>query len=440
MTSPSSDHTAIGAQRLAIDPAAIRAGEEGDRRRDVLGRAEALQRVHLRHAGDEFLRFAVEEKIGGDRTGRNRIDSDGAAAHFLGHDRRQRFDGRLGRGVDAIGLKLQPDDRGREVDDPAAVAQAPGGLPQRVEGALEVDADLAVEGFVVGLGERGEHHDTGIVDEHVDAAEGGFRGIEHATHGVRIADIGFRGQRLATGLLDLPGEVLGRRGIAGIVDDDGKTVSGEALGNRRADTAGSAGNQCDLAALVGSHCSSPSSAPQRVFDGKKMRLLLERIIVHSSASLSGKGEQTDGQVRCHACVLPRRRASQLHPCRRRYRPAALDRHRCGQAARGPPRRTPAPAHHAPRQPDARRRGLLPALPVDPRRHRGCRRGFCRSQTEGPVARRRARHARPPLRVAKPAVISSDLSRDRILYERRRSAGRSGARRHRLRGARRYARG
>ncbi len=33
-------------------------------------------------------------------------------------------------------------------------------------------------------------HDAGIVDQHVDAAEGRFGGVEHAAHGVRIADVG----------------------------------------------------------------------------------------------------------------------------------------------------------------------------------------------------------------------------------------------------------
>ena len=39
------NHAAIGAQHLAVDPGAIGAGEEGDDGGDVLGRAEALQRV-----------------------------------------------------------------------------------------------------------------------------------------------------------------------------------------------------------------------------------------------------------------------------------------------------------------------------------------------------------------------------------------------------------
>jgi hypothetical protein len=37
-------------------------------------------------------------------------------------------------------------------------------------------------------------------------------------------------------------------------------------------------------------------APQRVFDEEKISLFILRIIVHSSASLSGNDEQTDGQI------------------------------------------------------------------------------------------------------------------------------------------------
>ena len=40
-----SDHAAIGAQNLAVDPAAVRAGEKGNRGGDILGHAETLQRV-----------------------------------------------------------------------------------------------------------------------------------------------------------------------------------------------------------------------------------------------------------------------------------------------------------------------------------------------------------------------------------------------------------
>jgi len=48
------------ARSLAVDPAAVRAGKEDGG--DVLRCAEALQRVHLRHALNQLVRFAVEER------------------------------------------------------------------------------------------------------------------------------------------------------------------------------------------------------------------------------------------------------------------------------------------------------------------------------------------------------------------------------------------
>ena len=42
-----SDDPAIGAQRLAVDPDAVRAREEGDRSGDILGLAEPFERGRL---------------------------------------------------------------------------------------------------------------------------------------------------------------------------------------------------------------------------------------------------------------------------------------------------------------------------------------------------------------------------------------------------------
>jgi hypothetical protein len=51
-----SDDSAVGAQRLAVDPGAVGAGEEGDGGGDVRRLAEALQRGELGEAVDDFLR------------------------------------------------------------------------------------------------------------------------------------------------------------------------------------------------------------------------------------------------------------------------------------------------------------------------------------------------------------------------------------------------
>src|SRR5258708_1808137 len=71
---------AVGAQGLAVDPGAIRAGEEGDGVGDVLGPAEALQRGQLGQAVDHRLRFAVEKQLGRRGPRRDAVDGDVAAA------------------------------------------------------------------------------------------------------------------------------------------------------------------------------------------------------------------------------------------------------------------------------------------------------------------------------------------------------------------------
>lgn len=55
-----SDLPPLAPNRLAVDPAAVRAGKEDGG--DVLRCAEALQRVHPRHALNQLVRFAVEER------------------------------------------------------------------------------------------------------------------------------------------------------------------------------------------------------------------------------------------------------------------------------------------------------------------------------------------------------------------------------------------
>src|ERR1700732_3870942 len=50
-----SDDSAVGAQRLAVDPGAVGAGEEGDGGGDVRPLAAALQRGELGEAGRDLL-------------------------------------------------------------------------------------------------------------------------------------------------------------------------------------------------------------------------------------------------------------------------------------------------------------------------------------------------------------------------------------------------
>jgi len=43
-----------------------------------------------------------------------------------------------------------------------------------------------LEGRVIGLGDRRQLHDAGIVHQHIDAAIGRFRRIEHPLHDQRV--------------------------------------------------------------------------------------------------------------------------------------------------------------------------------------------------------------------------------------------------------------
>ena len=108
---------------------------------------------------------------------------------------------------------------------------------------------MRVEGGIVGVGDVCQRHHAGVVDQHVDAAERRDRLGEQAAHVVRLADIGLAHRGEATGLLDLARQRLGGRGALGIVDHDREAVTGETLGDRRADAARGTGDECDLTVL-----------------------------------------------------------------------------------------------------------------------------------------------------------------------------------------------
>ena len=107
-----SDDPAVGPQRLAVDPGAVRAHEEGDDVGDVLGLAESFQRRHLGQPIDRLLRLAVEELFGCGRSGRDGVDGDVPTAKLLGKDAGHSLDRSLGGGIDAIGRLQQADDAG----------------------------------------------------------------------------------------------------------------------------------------------------------------------------------------------------------------------------------------------------------------------------------------------------------------------------------------
>ena len=95
--------------------------------------------------------FALEEQIGCCRSGRHGIHGDFAAAEFFREDICQRFDRRLGGGIDGIACQREADDAAGEVDNASARAQSLRRETKSVEPALYVDCNEAVEQRVVGI-------------------------------------------------------------------------------------------------------------------------------------------------------------------------------------------------------------------------------------------------------------------------------------------------
>src|SRR5258708_19845711 len=101
------DHSAMGAKHLAVDPSAVRAGQERDYCRNVLRRAEALKRIHLRHPVDEFLRFSVEEQIRGGRPRRYGVYRNRLPAQLFGKDPRHSLHRRFPPSLTPLRFYLQ---------------------------------------------------------------------------------------------------------------------------------------------------------------------------------------------------------------------------------------------------------------------------------------------------------------------------------------------
>ena len=96
---------------------------------------------------------------------------------------------------------------------------------------------MLVEQRVRGRGDRGQLHDAGVVDQHVDAAVVVLGGVEHRLDRGRIGDVRLHRARHPAGLRDLFGERLSDVRTARVIDHDREAVFGEALGHRRADAA-----------------------------------------------------------------------------------------------------------------------------------------------------------------------------------------------------------
>jgi uncharacterized oxidoreductase len=253
-----SHQAAVGAQRLAIDPAAVGTDEKGDGGGDVVRCAEPFERRGLAEALDDFLAFTVQEQRGGGRAGRDGVDADVLAAQFLRKDIRHRFDGRLGGAIDRIAGQRQTDHARGKIDDASARAQTRRRFAHRVETAFDVHGKQLVEGGVVGIGQRrqaGRHH-ARVVDQDIDGAEGRFGCIEQCLDRRRIGDVGLHGDGLAAGGRDRVHHGVGVFLFARVIDDDAQAVGGEPPGDGRADAARGARDDGDFVVDIGAHTNS----------------------------------------------------------------------------------------------------------------------------------------------------------------------------------------
>src|SRR5690606_15075137 len=103
----------------------------------------------------------------------------------------ERDDAALGGGVGGLTDRAHETGAGRGVDDPALdglarlglVAPVGGGMAGGGEVALEVDLHGEVPLLLGGVGEHAVPHHPGVVDHHVDVAEG----VDGGPHEVRTA-------------------------------------------------------------------------------------------------------------------------------------------------------------------------------------------------------------------------------------------------------------
>ena len=112
------------------------------------------------------------------------------------------------------------------------------------EGGLEVDRQRAVEILFRDVVEASRLGAAGIVDQNVDRAEALFHASNHGLHGRANRDVGAEGSGFAAAVADGFGDGLSLLSAFAIVDGDRCSRLGQRQGNRLADAARAAGDQC----------------------------------------------------------------------------------------------------------------------------------------------------------------------------------------------------
>jgi len=134
---------------------------------------------------------------------------------------------------------------------------------QHVEGSAHIDVEHRIEVFDLARSDRKELHDAGAVEDDADLALCLLGLIEQARDAGRVGDVRLHGD----GAPALPGDLLDHLGglvaIAGIIDDDGKTVARKPQSCGAADAARGAGHDRMLRRKVGRNVIHPNFSYSR---------------------------------------------------------------------------------------------------------------------------------------------------------------------------------
>src|ERR1700722_17212278 len=242
----------VCAKHLRVDPSAVGSGKKRDDVGDIVGLTEPLKR---RHAGDLFdllFSLAVKEELRPYRSRCNGVDRNLVSAKLVGEDMDKAFDACLGGDVRAVGGKVLCEDTAGEGDDTASLGYVLRRLREDEESSAEVRGNDFVEGLDVPFGDGRKRHDACVVDHDVDLSEGLEGLLEELLDVFGMSNISLDRKGASAGACDLVDYLFCFACIAGIVDDDAKSVGCKAKGDGASDAAGCSGYDSCL-----SHGSSP---------------------------------------------------------------------------------------------------------------------------------------------------------------------------------------